>query len=145
MGYGLGSNYSCGREDLHPNGASEETQMGRLFHSCSFGMSIDALTRIANSPVVLIPLQACAIAQAVISIVHIDNGFGRHVQYLQPSQVVTIIRLGTATMLIDQVAAWLVRISVCLFILQFLPITEKFARWYVISIFQSLPLARNIQ
>jgi len=41
----------------------------------------------------------------------------------------SIRHLVTVTVLLDLVGTWVVRMSICLFILQLLPFTEKVFRW----------------
>ena len=73
--------------------------------------------------------QALAMAQASLSIAQWKDGFGRNIFYLQPEQIESIVHVITATILIVLIGTYLVRLSICLFILQLLPFTQRGARW----------------
>ena len=72
--------------------------------------------------------KACALTQAVITVCQVKEGFGRNIQYLQPFQIETISHYITATVFLYLVGTYFMRVTVCLFILQLLPFTEKLYR-----------------
>lgn len=73
--------------------------------------------------------KACALIQSVIAIFQVKKGFGRNIEYLDPTQIKDITRDVFVTILFNIIGTSFVRVSVCLFILQLLPFTERFFRW----------------
>lgn len=75
-------------------------------------------------------LQGFAIAQHILAIFQVENGFGRHIEYLQPDQISKVFLITTILTMLHTVGTFLVRISVCLFVLRLVPVTHrKFYRY----------------
>ncbi len=72
--------------------------------------------------------QACALVQSVLAIYQVKTGFGRNVEYVQPTQIENLTRETFVSILFNLIGTSFVRISVCLFILQILPFTQRFYR-----------------
>ncbi|CAD6591213.1 MAG: hypothetical protein ASARMPRED_005264 [Alectoria sarmentosa] len=73
---------------------------------------------------------ACALALSILATFQVRNGFGRNIQYLDPTQIKNIMRDMFVAILFSLTGTFFVRISVCLFILQLLPFTKRFFRWW---------------
>lgn len=66
-----------------------------------------------------------AIAQGIINIFTLKDGFGRNVQYLQPSQIRSIVKLTTIVIMLHTIGTYFVRVSVCLFVLRLVPLAHR--------------------
>lgn len=68
---------------------------------------------------------AFAVGQHILVILQVDNGFGRHIEYLQPDQISKCLLLTAILTMLHTVGTFLVRISVCLFVLRLVPPTHR--------------------
>lgn len=114
--------------DLYPRHGSKEDRRRRLRDFGSVGKIFSPRKQVLSVTVPLTVLQACALTQSILAIFQVHAGFGRNIQYLRPKQIEDFARLSFFAILLNIVGTSFVRISVCLFILQLLPITEKISR-----------------
>ncbi|KAI5917754.1 integral membrane protein [Camillea tinctor] len=61
----------------------------------------------------------------------VDNGFGRHLQFLTRDQALTIKRLSQYLLLLANISLWAVKISVCFFILTLIQDTHYRSKWTI--------------
>lgn len=87
-------------------------------------------SRIGGEDYTILAALACALAQSILAIFQVKKGFGSNIQYLQPTEIKDTTRDIFITILFNLTGTFFVRISVCLFILQLLPFTQKFSRWW---------------
>lgn len=69
--------------------------------------------------------QGFAVAQSILVIFQVDNGLGRHIEYLQPNQISNVLFITTILEVLHTIGTTLVRVSVCLFILRIVPPTHR--------------------
>ena len=91
--------------------------------------SLISEARIRLEEILLKLLKICALAQSSIAIYQVKEGLGRYIQYVEPIQIKNLTRGTYITILFNITGTTLVRISVCLFVLQLLPFTERRSRW----------------
>lgn len=66
-----------------------------------------------------------AAAQSILTVFLVDNGFGRHIEYLQPAQISSFVLLTTILEILHTIGTLLVRVSMCLFVLRLVPPTHR--------------------
>ena len=69
--------------------------------------------------------QAFAVAQSILEIFQVANGFGKHIEYLQPNQIKNVLFITTILEVLHTIGTLLVRVSVCLFVLRLVPPTHQ--------------------
>ena len=114
--------------DLCPRHDSKEDRWRRFRDLGSVGNILSARKRVLWVTVPLTFPWTCALAQSILAIFQVHSGFGRNIQYLQPTQIEDIARIIYVTILLNVIGTSFVRVSVCLFILQLLPITQRISR-----------------
>ena len=70
-------------------------------------------------------LQGFSLAQALLTVFQVENGFGRHIEYLQPDQISNVLLITTIIEVLHTIGTFLVRVSVCLFVLRLVPSTHR--------------------
>ena len=70
-------------------------------------------------------LQGFAVTQTILLIIQVHSGLGRHVEYLQPDQISHVLLVTTIVEILHTVGTFLVRVSVCLFVLRLVPSTHR--------------------
>lgn len=70
-------------------------------------------------------LQGFAVAQGIVTTFGVDNGFGRHIEYLQPDQIRNVLLMTQILEVLYTIGTFLVRVSVCLLVLRIVPPTHR--------------------
>ena len=117
---------------LYSRHASEKIRRGRLYDSGGFGIILSSPMQVLSMGFSLNVSQACTLAQSILAILQVKNGFGRNIQYLRPTEIKNVNRDIFITIMFNLTGTYFVRISVCFFMLQLLPFTQRFSRWYVV-------------
>ena len=83
-------------------------------------------------------IKALSVCGAALNHLQVKNGFGRHIYYLTDDQISQVIKWSTLVEMVNEIAVFFVKTSICLFILRMLSRTYRIVRflvWATIAIF----------
>lgn len=78
------------------------------------------------------------VVAAAFNHLQVKYGFGRHIYYLTDDQVSQVIKWSTLAEIVNEIAVFFVKTSICLFILRMLSVTYRTVRiimWATIAVF----------
>lgn len=79
-------------------------------------------------------VQTLGVSQGIFQILSCAAGFGRNVQFLQSTEIERVLLYIAIAELTHTFGTYLVRISVCLFVLRLVPNHEKRFRWWIYAL-----------
>ena len=83
-------------------------------------------------------VKVLSVCGAALNHLQVKNGFGRHIYYLTDDQISQVIKWSTLVEMVNEIAVFFVKTSICLFILRMLSGTYRAVRflvWATIAVF----------